>query len=119
MRRKTVKNQAFSGHAFSGQAFSGHAFSSHALGDESCCDATYQGIHNWYKVMFEKLGWMILAKEHGMTDRILSYRLSLERLKTSIEHKHKHMRDKDRKEDLGILLKNVHVLMEHVEKDFH
>jgi len=66
--------------------------------------------------MFEKLGWMILAKQHGMTDKIISYRMSL---KSSIEHKYAHMRDKDRKEDLGILLKNVHVLMEHVEKDFN
>lgn len=23
-----------------------------------CCDATFDGIHGWYKAMYEKLGWM-------------------------------------------------------------
>ena len=39
-----------------------------------CCDATYHGIHKWYTAMFEKLGWMILAKDKGLNENIEHYK---------------------------------------------
>jgi hypothetical protein len=83
-----------------------------------CCEATYHGIHEWYKDEFEKLGWMILAKDRGLTDKINTYKNSLKRLKDSIEHKLTHVKETDRKDDLKIMWNNVNILIAHVDKDF-
>lgn len=82
-----------------------------------CCDVTYKGLHDWYKSVFEQLGWMVLAKENGMTDKISVYINSIYRIHMAIEqliktHPHK-------KVDLQIMKKNVKILLAHVQKDFH
>ena len=82
-------------------------------------EATMHGLSHWYDAMFEKLGWMILAKEQGMTDKVMSYKASVERLKKSIEYKIKHVKEADRKADLRIMWNNVCVLEKHVYEDFH
>jgi len=92
-----------------------HSMMDHPLGE--CCDTTFHGIHHWYKHMFEHLGWMILAKDRGMTDKTTTYLNSLKRLKMAIEQKLKSTRDHDKKEDLKIMHHNVCILMEHAEKD--
>lgn len=81
-------------------------------------EATMHGLHHWHDAMFEKLGWMVLAKEHGMMDKVISYKASVERLKKSIEHKIKHVKETDRKTDLKIMWDNVCVLEKHVYEDF-
>ena len=83
----------------------------------SCCDATFHGIHEWYKHMFEHLGWMILAKQRGMTDKTMVYLSTLKRLKMAMEQKIKSIKDTDKKTDLKIMLENVCTLMEHAERD--
>jgi hypothetical protein len=82
-----------------------------------CCDATFEGLHGWHKKLFEELGWMILAKSRGMTDKTTTYKNSLQRLKTAILKKWKNINDKDKKDDLEIMLKNVEILIEHANKD--
>jgi hypothetical protein len=82
-----------------------------------CPDASFHGIECWYKYMFEKLGWMILAKNYGMMDKVNSYKMSLKRIKCTIETKIKNLRDHDKKEDMHILHRNICMLMEHAEKD--
>jgi predicted ATP-binding protein involved in virulence len=82
-----------------------------------CCEATFHGIHEWYKRMFEHLGWMILAHKRGMVDKTTVYLTSLKRLKMAIEQKLKTTKDSDKKTDLKIMWENVCTLMEHAEKD--
>jgi hypothetical protein len=84
----------------------------------TCCEATFDGIQMWYKEKFEKLGWMILAKEHGYSDKIAEYKSSLRRLKQAMEHKMTHVTDSDRKHDLMIMYDNLKILMTHVNADF-
>ena len=71
-----------------------------------------------HKAMFEKLGWMILAKEYGMKDKIATYKNTLRRLKEAILKKHKDMSDSDNAKDLEIMLQNVTILIKHANKDF-
>jgi hypothetical protein len=80
--------------------------------------ATFHGLHKWYEKMFEELGWMVLAHEKGMTDKIMVYKNSLDRLKTHLECKIHSVKEHDRKTDLHILLDNVKILIAHVHKDF-
>lgn len=60
--------------------------------------------------MFEKFTWMILAKEHEIHDKVKAYKNDVYRLKKSIEFKLKTVKDKDKKDDLQIMLKNLSVL---------
>ena len=87
-------------------------------GPGTCCDSTFDGIICWHKRMFEELGWMVLAKERGMSDKVMVYKNSIARLKMAIEQKLADTRDKDRKDDLKVLLHNVCVLMDHANHDF-
>ena len=84
-----------------------------------CCAATMRGINLWYDHMFEKLGWMVLAQNKGYTDKVISYKKSLQRLKQAIELKISQVQEIDRKNDLLILHDNLIILMKHVEHDFH
>ena len=80
--------------------------------------ATMHGLHKWYEKLFEELGWMVLANYKGMNDKIKMYKHSLERLKEHIECKINSVKEIDRKTDLKIIWDNVHILQEHVNKDF-
>jgi hypothetical protein len=75
-------------------------------------------LNQWYKVEFEKLGWMVLAKSYGMHDKVNMYKKSLKRLHDHIACKIDLMRDEDRRDDLIIMLKNTKVLLDHAHKDF-
>lgn len=79
---------------------------------------TLCGLHQWYESMFEKLGWMLLAKRNGWTDKIMSYKNCIHRLEDAIGNRWKQVKDKDTKQDLYIMLDNVKCLKEHVAKDF-
>jgi hypothetical protein len=72
----------------------------------------------WFKGMFEKLGWMILAKKNGMMDKVLEYQNSIQRLHAAISKKIKGIHDKDTKTDLILMKENVEYLLDHVKKDF-
>ena len=84
------------------------------IGDEK----TFHSIDEWYHHEFTILGWMLLAKEHGYNDKINCYKNSLHRLHNSIEQKIHSIHCPDKKTDLKIMLKNLKILIEHVNKDF-
>ena len=81
-------------------------------------NATMHGLHKWHTKLFEELGWMVLANERGMVDKINNYKDSLYRLKEHLECKLHSLHEHDRKEDIKILWRNVNVLISHVNKDF-
>ena len=80
--------------------------------------ATMQGLNKWYVSMFEKLGWMVLAKKLGdMEHKIMAYKESLNRIEEKLECKINTVKEIDRKNDLIIMLKNVRILKEHAMID--
>lgn len=80
-------------------------------------DVTFYGLSHWYKHAFEKLGWMILAKNRGMTEKMESYKHSLDILKYDIESKLNKIQDPDKKADLKIMHDNLNILIEHAKMD--
>jgi hypothetical protein len=77
---------------------------------------TFHGLHCWYEAKFEKLGWMVLAKEKGYDYKLESYKLSLEDLLKSIIHVMAEYEDVDWKHDLQVLHDNVKCLQDFVAK---
>jgi hypothetical protein len=81
-------------------------------------ETTYHGLDKWYRHLFEKLGWVMLAKEEGHTYRISPYKKSISHLKKSLQEKISITQDVDRKQDLEIILHKISILEKHVNKDF-
>ena len=75
-------------------------------------DCTFHGLHKWQSSMFEKLGWMIMAKEHNSGLKIKAYMECIQNFLACVEKKIKDTRDEDRKDDLAILMKNMMCLQE-------
>ena len=78
--------------------------------------ATFHGLHEWHKAMFEKLGWMVLAKAKGMHYKLPVYKKSIDHLIKSIQHVSMEYKDADRKHDLNVLLMQAQHLKEIVAK---
>lgn len=76
--------------------------------------ATNDGLIKWYNEMFEKLGWMVLAKSNGMKDKFTSYKHSVIRLREHLKCKIMATFDMDKINDLKIMLSNVEILISHI-----
>jgi hypothetical protein len=81
--------------------------------------STYTALHLWFKAEFEKLGWMVLAKEKGMHEKVRDYVHSVQRLHDHLFCKIQETMDKDRLDDLTILFQDVKVLLTHCKRDFN
>lgn len=90
----------------------------HSNDNVSNLDRTMHSLESWTQQMFEKLGWIILAKSYGHYDKVNSYKQSVNRLYESLLYKLKHTHQKDRKNDLKVLIKEVKILLAHIQKDF-
>lgn len=73
-------------------------------------ECTMNGLNEWFKAKFEKLGWMVLAKEHGCDIKIKSYLQSISHLKECLKDKIESVHDLDRKDDFKIMLKKTEIL---------
>ena len=79
--------------------------------------ATYHGLHEWYKAMFERSGWMILALKHGNQLKYDSFVQGLVDLIDTLQSTRKQLHDVDKKRDLLILETNSKILLDHVKSD--
>ena len=79
---------------------------------------TFHGLHNWHKAMFEKLGWMVLAKAKGLDYKIQAYKKTVDHLIQSIEHLMAEYRDADHIHDLNVLHMNAMCLQGFIAKSF-
>ena len=77
---------------------------------------TMHGLQHWYKSTFEKLGWMVLAKEKGYDFKIVTYKRSIQHLLKSIDHVSSEYKDADRKHDLNVLKMNTECLWAFVQR---
>jgi hypothetical protein len=79
-------------------------------------EATMPGLVMWHKSMFERLGWMVLAKAKGMTQKVKAYKVSVNDLVKSIEHVMKEYEDHNRKHDLKVLLMQARFLRDKANR---
>jgi len=90
---------------------------------------TFHGLHGWMSHVFEHLGWMVLAKKYGYTDKLVSYKSSVDRLADALEKRLEMIQEPDlakpgcgfeaadRKMDLVSLHKDVMVLKAFIAKN--
>lgn len=81
-------------------------------------ERTFCSLQKWYEHMFEHLGWIVLAHEHGIYEKVHHYKSSLYRLEKALKHKIHEIYDKDKKHDLMIMHYNLQCLIRHTNKDF-
>ena len=79
-------------------------------------NGTQAGIDKWHDVMFEKLGWMVLAKGKGLDYKIVAYKKSLDRLITMINKVSSEYESHNRKHDLNVTLLNIKYLKSYVDE---
>lgn len=84
-------------------------------------DATLNGIEGWMKHQFEHLGWMVLAKNGGMDEKVVAYLKANDRLKLTIEKRIESLgqNDNEIKKDLNIVLKKLVQLIDVTNKIFN
>jgi len=79
---------------------------------------TFHDLSKWTHSEFEKLGWMVLAKEHGDAYKIAHYKKSLDHLLKALEHLNSEYSDQDKKHDLMVMWHKVKTLKAFVNKKF-
>jgi myosin-crossreactive antigen len=83
-------------------------------------DISYPGIVQWNKMVFEKLGYMVLAHHHHHDDATESYKQCIQRLIEAIEENQKlEGISANRLHDYSSMHSNLLILLKHCNKDFH
>lgn len=77
---------------------------------------TLHSLHDWHRGLFEKLGWMLLAKHHGHSPKIQAYLYSVEQMLVVIADKAKLTESRDKVNDLMTMDANVRLLQGHAIK---
>jgi hypothetical protein len=78
--------------------------------------STMKGIYHWHTRMFEKLGWMVLAKAKGYDFKVEAYKKSIDHLLKTIDHVSAEYVNQNRKHDLNVLRMNTVCLQDFVRK---
>jgi hypothetical protein len=73
-------------------------------------DCTFLGLHKWHNHLFEKLGWMAMAKHHHNGLKVKAYKESIHHLEQCLHDKLNNTECHDRKNDLKVLLVNTDCL---------
>ena len=80
--------------------------------------ATMHQLSGWFRAMYEKLGWMVLAKAKGLNSKVAEYKKNVAHLVSSIEHVKSEYTDMNRIHDLNVLHMEANVLLKYVNKHF-
>ena len=78
--------------------------------------STNVSISHWYKKVFDRLGWTVLAAAQGYNYRVTAYKKSVENLLKTIDHVAAEYEDHNRLHDLKVMKMHVEVLHDYVEK---
>jgi len=79
---------------------------------------TLYELNRWYRQIYEKLPWIIIAFEYKKHPKVNNYIDSIKSLNLAIHNKILKIKDKDTKEDLKILYEKTSILNSHIIKIF-
>jgi len=71
-------------------------------------------LNGWFRAMYEKLGWMVLAEAKGMGHKVVEYKRSVKHLVEAIENLMREYTDMNRIHDLKVLHMEACVLRDFV-----
>ena len=80
--------------------------------------STLHGLHRWHDSLFEKVGYMVLAKAKGRTQKIVSFKASIDYFLKSVDHVSKEYQNQNKKHDLNVLRMNMMELKDFVNRNF-
>lgn len=80
--------------------------------------STLGGLERWHDSLFEKVGYMVLAKAKGRTQKIISFKASIDYFLKSVDHVMSEYENHNKKHDLNVLKMNMLELKEFVKKNF-
>ena len=79
-------------------------------------NVTFHGLKKWSAALFEKYGWMLIAKRDKYQYKISSYKQCIQHIINAIEERVKFTSCPERLLDLHIMLKNVKTLHSNAQK---
>lgn len=77
---------------------------------------TTHTLQHWFKQMYEKTGWMVLAKAKGYDYKVANYKKSIQHLLESLKYVMGEYTDPDRIHDLKVLYAETVVLRDFAAK---
>jgi cytolysin (calcineurin-like family phosphatase) len=99
-------------------------------------DVTFPGLHKWYSMIFERYGWMLLAKDKSkggkrtmrkgmgmdhkadLQDKLKLYVHEIGHFIAACQEKILSTEENDRKIDLEVMVHNAERLLGHATKEF-
>jgi hypothetical protein len=80
---------------------------------------THRGLDEWFKSMFEKLGWIVLASANTkFSKKIVQYEESIDNFLDHADTKYKCTSDIDRKDNIAIMIQQATYLKDFVNYNF-
>ena len=77
---------------------------------------TMFGVNRWFRTMYEKLGWIVIAKAKGLNHKVVEYKRNLARLVRMIEQLMSEYMNVNRIHDLRVLHMEAKALLAYVNK---
>lgn len=77
---------------------------------------TLHSLHDWYRRLFEELGWMLLAKYHRYDPKIDAYLFGIDQLMMVISEKVGDTQSLDKVNDLHVMAANLVILQTHARR---
>ena len=71
---------------------------------------TMKNLNGWTCALYEKYGWMMLAKVRGHKEKVSAYKKSINHLDKAINNKMNITQNANRKTNLNVLCKKVMIL---------
>jgi hypothetical protein len=78
--------------------------------------STMPSISAWYKNLFDRLGWAVLAKAQGKTYRVAAYKKSIASFLQTANHVGQEYENHNRQHDLNVFRLHVRALQDYTNR---